>query len=154
MIKPMAKTNNIVHVEPDEFRNYFELLFTFINDNTPDHSGYICEVEVLDFPFTLYEVERSIKHLKVGKAAGHDNIKSDYILIEQGNRKFVILTLFNKLYELGYFSKEWSTGVIVPTYMCSILTKGSTCRKNKKLRFFLILIEQVMTNLLNKKLAF
>ena len=34
--------------------------------------------------------------------------------------------------------------------MCSILTKGSTCRKNKKLRFFLILIEQVMTNLLKK----
>ena len=35
-------------------------------------------------------------------------------------------------------------------YMCSILTKGSTCRKNKKLRFFLILIAQVMTNLLKK----
>ena len=34
--------------------------------------------------------------------------------------------------------------------MCSILTKGSTCRKNKKLRFLLILIEQVMTNLLKK----
>ena len=34
--------------------------------------------------------------------------------------------------------------------LCSILTKGSTCRKNKKLRFFLILIEQVMTNLLKK----
>ena len=42
------------------------------------------------------------------------NIKSDYILIEQGNLKFVILTLFNKLYEIGYFPKEWSTGVIVP----------------------------------------
>ena len=35
-------------------------------------------------------------------------------------------------------------------YLCSILTKGSTCRKNKKLRLFLILIEQVMTNLLKK----
>ena len=39
-------------------------------------------------------------------------------------------------------------------HMCSILTKGSTCRKNKKLRFFLILIGQVMTNLFKKKLAF
>ena len=38
--------------------------------------------------------------------------------------------------------------------MCSILTKGSTCCKNKKMRFFLILIEQVMTNLLKKNLAF
>ena len=116
MIKPMANTNNVVHVEPDEFRNYFELLFTSINDNTPDHSGYICEVEVLDSPFTLHEVECSIKHLQGGKAAGHDNITSDYILIEQGNLKFVILTQFNKLYEIGYFPKEWSTGVIVPIY--------------------------------------
>ena len=32
------------------------------------------------------------------------------------NLKFVILTLFNKLYEIGYFPKEWSTGVIVPIY--------------------------------------
>ena len=61
-------------------------------------------------------MECSIKHLKGGKVAGHDNIKSDYILIEQGNLKFVILTLFNKLYEIGYFPKEWSTGVIVPIY--------------------------------------
>ena len=38
---------------------------------------------------------------------------------------------------------------IVP-YMCSILTKQSGCRKKQKLRFLLILIEQVMTNLLKK----
>ena len=37
------------------------------------------------------------------------------------------------------------------TYMCSILTKGSTCRKNKNKNFLLILIEQGMTNLLKKK---
>ena len=36
------------------------------------------------------------------------------------------------------------------SHMCSILTKGPTCRKNKKLRFLLIFIEQVMTNLLKK----
>ena len=39
------------------------------------------------------------------------------------------------------------------TYMCSILTKGSTCRKNKKMIFLLVLIEQVMTNLLKKKIS-
>ena len=100
MIKPMAKTNNVAHVEPDEFSNYFELLFTSINDIIPDHSGYICEVDVLDSPFTLHEVECSIKHLKGGKAAGHDHTKSDYILLKQGHLKFVILILFNKLYEI------------------------------------------------------
>ena len=81
-------------MEPEEFRNYFELLFKSINKNTSDLSGYFCEVDVLDAPFTLYEVECSIKHLKSGKAAGHDNIKSDYILMEQEYLKCVILILF------------------------------------------------------------
>ena len=43
-----------------------------------------------------------------------------------------------------------SEAVVVYRKLCSILTKGSTCRKNKKLRFLLIFIEQVMTNLLKK----
>ena len=116
MIKPVTKTTSVVHVKPEEFRSYFELLFKSIVENTTDHSGYFCEVDVLDAPFTLYEVEFSIKHFKSGKAAGHDNIKSDYILMEQGHLKFVIHTLFNKLYEIGYFPKEWSTGVTVPIY--------------------------------------
>ena len=106
MIKPMANTNNVVHVKPEEFRNYFELLFTSINDSTPDHSEYICEVDVLDSPFTLHEVERSIKHLKGGKDAGHDNIKSNYILLEQGNLKFVILTLLISYMKSDIFLKS------------------------------------------------
>ena len=51
-------------------------------------------------------------------------------------------------------STELAVLELMDRNMCSILTKGSTCRKNKKLRFFLILIEQVMTNLLKKNLAF
>ena len=30
IIKLMAKTYNVVHVEPDKFQNYFELLFTLV----------------------------------------------------------------------------------------------------------------------------
>ena len=43
-----------------------------------------------------------------------------------------------------YFSKRYFT-----YNMCIILTKGSGCRKKQKLRFLLILIEQVMTNYIN-----
>ena len=38
--------------------------------------------------------------------------------------------------------------------MCSILTKGSTCRKKTKLRFLLILIEQDLNKSVEKKIAF
>ena len=87
MIKPVTKTTSVVHVKPEELRSYFELLFKSIDENTIDHLEYFGEVDVLDAPFTLYEVECSIKHLKNGKTAGHDTIKSDYILMEQGNLK-------------------------------------------------------------------
>ena len=36
--------------------------------------------------------------------------------MEKGNLKFVIMMVFNKLYKIGYFPKEWSTGVIIPIY--------------------------------------
>ena len=76
MIKPVTKTTSVVHVKPEEFRSYFELLFKSIDENTTDHSGYFCKVYVLDAPFTLFEVECSIKHLENGNAAEHDNIKT------------------------------------------------------------------------------
>ena len=94
-------------------------------------------------------MECSIKHLKSGKAAGHDNIKSDYILIEQGNLKVVILTLFNKLYEIGYFPKEWSTGVIVPIY------KKGDKKKSENYRGITLTstLSKMFTYLLNQRLG-
>ena len=58
------------------------------------------------------------------------------------------LVVFDK-----FTSRYFKFSKIHVPYMCSILTKGSTCRKNIKLRFLLILVEQVMTKLLKKKLA-
>ena len=57
-------------------------------------------------------------------------------------------TLYHKLYSRESARKYFYAN------MCSIITKGSGCRKKQKLRFVLILIEQVMTNLLRKKLTF
>ena len=50
------------------------------------------------------------------KTAGNDDIKSDYILCEHNNLKYVMKELFNKLYSIGFFPTEWSAGVIVPIH--------------------------------------
>ena len=40
MIKLVTKRSNVrANVEPEEFRNYFELMFKPRDKNTPDHSG-------------------------------------------------------------------------------------------------------------------
>ena len=44
-----------------------------------DYSQYARSVDVLDDEFTIEEIDQlAVKHLKRGKAAGSDDIKSDY----------------------------------------------------------------------------
>ena len=78
--------------------------------------GYRSSNEILDKPFDVSEVVFAMKHLKAGKTAGDDNIKSDFILCDENNLKHVLTLLFNKLYETGSFPSQWSTGVIVPIF--------------------------------------
>ena len=73
-------------------------------------------VDILDDEFTIEEIDQVVKHLKRGKAAENDDIKSDYILCEHNNLKYVMKELFNKLYSIGFFPTEWSTGKIVPIH--------------------------------------
>ena len=68
----------------------------------------------LDTPITMSEVETVIPHLKPDKAAGDDNISSEYILYGRESLKSSILVLFNKLYDASFYPEIWSTGVIVP----------------------------------------
>ena len=73
-------------------------------------------VDELDTPITMSEVETAIHHLKPDKAAGDDNIRSEFILYGSKSLKSSILILFNKLYDTSFYPEIWSTGVIVPIY--------------------------------------
>ena len=60
-------------------------------------------------------MERSIKHLK-HKAVGADNILSEFISYGRDEFKYILVDLFNKLYDAGHYLTQWTTGVIVPIY--------------------------------------
>ena len=49
--------------------------------------NYVVHNEMLDREFTLQEIDGAIKHLKSGKAAGSDDIKSEYISYENKQLK-------------------------------------------------------------------
>ena len=53
-------------------------------------------VDILDNEFSVEEFSQAIKHLIRAKAAGHNDIKGDYILCEKNNPKYVIKAQFNK----------------------------------------------------------
>ena len=74
----------------------------------------------------MYEISAALKHLKEGKSPGDDKIKSDFMLCNENNLKDVLTELFKKIYYMGHFPDQWTTGVIVP-----IFKKGD--RKSRKL---------------------
>ena len=110
--------DNTEYVSAEQFRDHFSSLFEARNEDPEkhDYSQYTRSVDVLDDEFTIKEIDQAVKHLKRGKAAESDDIKSDYILCEHNNLKYVMKELFNKLYSIGFFPTEWSTGVIVPIH--------------------------------------
>ncbi len=99
------------------FKAHFSALSTSTCTQVVDITHlYYNYVPVLDEAFSVQEIDAAIKHLKNGKAAGDDNIRSEFLSCAKENIKVVIANLFNKLYESSYFPELWSTGVIVPIY--------------------------------------
>ncbi len=115
-IKPKPKRNT-PPVSPPHFQTYFATLYKSHGPIPIDiHHDYSLYDDILDEPFTVHDIERAVHHLKSGKVAGEDNIKSDYILCEFKKFKHVLTLLFNKLYTCGYYPDIWSTGIIVPIF--------------------------------------
>ena len=80
-------------------------------------ADYNVYVPLLDEEISLQEVERSIKHLKHGKAAGADNILSEFITYGREDFKHILVDLCNKLYNTGHYPTQWTTGLIVTRRM-------------------------------------
>ncbi len=146
-IKP-RKSRSVDNISNDVFREYFKTLYMSNVNTSICTLDYNVFVETLDKEFTVYEIETGIRHLKLGKSAGDDNIKSEFIKYESGNLKFVLTSLFNKLYEQGHFPTAWSTGIIVP-----IFKKGE---KDNPANYRGITLTRTMgklfTHLLNKRI--
>ena len=99
------------------FKEHFKSLYTLQPSISPiGMSAYNMYVDELDTLITMSEVETAIHHLKPDKAAGDDNIRSEFILYGSESLKSSILVLFNKLYDTSFYPEIWSTGVIVPIY--------------------------------------
>lgn len=62
----------------------------------------------------ISEVEKAIKNLKCGKAAGPDNIYPDLLkLIDEDNLK-TLTQLFNSIYKTGNIPKDWLKSTFIP----------------------------------------
>jgi hypothetical protein len=73
-------------------------------------------------PFSIEEVQRQIKKLKNGKAAGTDDILNEFLKNSPLKLLSILTKYFNLILDSGVWPTDWSIGLIVPIYK----NKGST----------------------------
>ena len=109
----------VANIGVPEWYSYFSDLFNMKVDkeNHFEYSVDNCEDnDLLDSPITALEVDEAIKSLKPDKSPGKDGVNGIFI---KSVRVFILplLTkLFNQMFELSIFPKEWNETIIVPIH--------------------------------------
>jgi len=81
-----------------------------------DHEHAEQSADLLNDPFTLDEVIRSIAQIPVGKSAGIDGIHAELIKTTIHDITPILLPLFNQILQTGSISTSWGSSVITPVH--------------------------------------
>jgi len=126
------------NVSLDNFENYFRAI------NCPESRFYNTDEDVLDFiyryeqnkfdvifdelnvPFSHKDVTKAIKQLHNNKSGGPDLFINEIFIHGRDVLTPFLLSLFNKVFDIGYFPQCWSEGFIIPLHK-----KGSLNDVNK-----------------------
>ena len=80
------------------------------------NSGPSNESDILDCTITEEEVERSIRNLKSGKAAGIDSVPAEFLKNSIDIISPILAQLFNKIFETGTFPLLWQRQLLTAIY--------------------------------------
>lgn len=104
--------------------------------------------EELNAEISFLEIQKAVKQLRNGASGGPDLFLNEFFKNGSDTLLKYIHTLFNKLFETGYFPDKWSDGFIVPIYK-----KGD---KNEPANYrgitLLSTIGKLFTRILNNRL--
>ena len=65
---------------------------------------------------SIFEIVKAIKALKNGKASGPDRLINEFFINGEDILVPYLHTLFNTIFEKGYFPNSWSIGEIIPIH--------------------------------------
>ena len=118
------------------------------NDSVNAEPWQEVKVPELDNPISETEVKEAIRHLKLGKASGIDEISSEFLIYADTIVVPFLCKLYNKLYDVCYFPFEWSKSIIVPLFK-----KGDEGNPDNYRGISLLsIVSKVFTSILNKRL--
>ena len=121
---------------------------TMNNDNMESINIESAVFDELDIPITTEEIETAIKNLKLNKSSAEDCMINEIFI----HCKHVLLpclhSLFNSVFETGYFPESWSKACIVPVFK-----KGDKSDPNNYRGISVIsCLGKLYTSVLNKRL--
>ena len=124
---------SVSHIPIDSSRlSDFETYFRAVSD--PDDHLFTPDEDVLHFnerylqnEFTIMfeelnskisnsEILTAIKQLKTNKSAGPDLLLNEFFIQGQDILLPLFYSLFNKVFDIGYFPSQWSEGYIIPLH--------------------------------------
>ena len=112
----VTETSEVLEV----WRTYYEETFKDTNETNIEINSQNKETESIE-EITMTELESAIKRVKLGKAAGWDNITPEMVKFTGEKAKKWMLKLINQIWEGEHIPKDWENNIIIPIYK-----KGST----------------------------
>ena len=149
------KTKNNVKMPPlDAFHIYFKDVNRSKYDDTFDFETsdfHISESDdILNSPITDFEISKAIRDLKLGKAAGHDEILNEYFKNAKDILLPLLVKLFNIIFETGMLPSSWLYGRIRPIFK----NKGDSSNpENYRPITILSCFSKLFTSVLNNRLT-
>ena len=74
--------------------------------------------EELNVPISLEKIKKGVSHLRTGASSGPDLFLNEFL--KKGTNGLMTyihcFTLFNKIYETGYFLERWTEDHIIPIF--------------------------------------
>ena len=71
---------------------------------------------ILDFPFTIEEISKGIRKLRLKKASGNDSISNEMIIAGQPAMRSFLVSFFNEILKSHYYPENWCKGIITPIH--------------------------------------
>ena len=117
----VTETKDILGVWKDYYEETFKETNGNIGENIDETISNRDDQQQTDI--TMMELENAIRKIKLGKAAGVDNLTPEMIKYSGETAKKWILTLLNQTWNEEKIPKEWENNTIIPIHK-----KGSTTK--------------------------
>ena len=119
-------SRSINDVGLDEFVQYFSSVsntphIQFDSNNYDNYRHESINIDLLDAPFTIDEIHKTISTLKRNKSSDLNNIVADFFIDAKAFISPYLCTIFNYIFDSGVYPQAWCKGVIIP-----IFKKGET----------------------------